>query len=95
MFIANDNAINKADIQYLEHLAVNGAQKAKCYSISDNKQTPEAPNLSEHQKDTIEEFFEDIKMLASFISCNIFDIIEQKNNHLFFMKARGCDEEIL
>lgn len=91
VFIANDNAINKADVQYLEHLSVIGAQKAKRYSVSDNKQTPKAPNLSEHQKDTIEEFFEDVKMLASFINCNIFDIVEQKNNHLFFMQTRGCD----
>lgn len=91
VFIANDKAINKADIQYLEHLSVGLAKKAKRYSISDNKQIPKAPNLSEHQKDTIEDFFNDAKMLTSFIHCSIFEIAEQKNNHLFYMKERGCD----
>lgn len=91
VFIANDKAINKADVQYLEHLAVGLAKKSKRYSISDNKQTPKAPNLSEHQKDTIDDFFNDVKMLTSFMKCNIFEIVEQKNNHLFYIKERGCD----
>ena len=29
-------------------------------------------NLPEYQKDAMDEFFEDIKFLSSFIGCNIF-----------------------
>lgn len=91
VFISKDGAMTKADVQYLEHLAVAIAKKAKRYSIDENKQIPKAPNLPEHQKDSIDEFFEDIKLLTSFIGCNIFDIVEQKDKHLFYTKNRGCD----
>lgn len=91
VFIADNNALNKADVQYLEYLSIRIAHKAKRYSLSDNKQIPKAPNLPEHQQDTIEEFFDDVKMLASFINCSIFEIAEQKNKPLFFTRNRGCD----
>ncbi len=91
VFIANDNATNKADVQYLEHLAVKLASRAKRYAISENKQIPKAPNLSEHQKDTVEDFFNDVRMLTSFVNCSIFEIPEQKDNYLFTMRERGCD----
>lgn len=92
IFISKDGAMTKADVQYLEHLAVSLASKAKQYIIDENKQIPKAPNLPEHQKDTMDDFFEDIKFLTSFIGCNIFDIIEPKDTkHLFYVKNRGCD----
>lgn len=91
VFISKDGAMTKADVKYLEHLAVDVAIKAKRYLIDENKQTPKAPNLPEHQKDSINEFFEDIKLLTSFIGCNIFDIVVQKDNHVFYAKNRGCD----
>lgn len=37
------------------------------------------------------EFFEDVKLLTSFIGCNIFDVVVQKDRHLFYTKYRGCD----
>ena len=46
---------------------------------------------SDLQKDSIDEFFEDIKFLTSFSGCKIFDIIETKKEHLFYTKNRGCD----
>ncbi|MFI3298068.1 MAG: DUF4357 domain-containing protein [bacterium] len=33
----------------------------------------------------------DIKFLTSFIGCNIFEIIEEKEKHLFYLKGRGAD----
>ena len=39
----------------------------------------------------MDEYFDDIKFLTSFIGCNIFDIVKTKNKHLFFTKGRGCD----
>lgn len=91
VFISKDGAMTKADVQYLEHLAVATTKKAKRYSVDENKQIPKAPNLPEHQKDSMNEFFEDIKLLTSFVGCNIFDVVEQKDKHLFFTKNRGCD----
>ncbi|MFR1814469.1 GIY-YIG nuclease family protein [Dysgonomonas capnocytophagoides] len=91
VFISKDGAMTKADVQYLEHLAVDVASKAKRYAIDENKQVPKAPNLPEHQQDSIDEFFEDIKLLTSFIGCNIFEIIEQGNKHIFHINNRGCN----
>ncbi len=90
IFISKDGAMTKADVQYLEHLAYIEAKKANRFSLGNNKQIPKAPNLPEHQKDSIEEFFEDIKFLTSFVGCNIFDIVKEKDKHIFYIKGRGC-----
>lgn len=91
VFISKDGAMTKADVQYLEHLAVAVASKTKRYSIDENKQIPKAPNLPEHQQDSMNEFFEDIKLLTSFIGCSIFEIVEQGSKHIFYIKNRGCN----
>ena len=39
----------------------------------------------------MDEFFEDVKFLASFIGCNIFDVSQPKAEHLFYAKSRGCE----
>ena len=91
IFISKDGAMTKADVQYLEHLAYAEAKKANRYSLDGNKQIPKAPNLPEHQKDSIDEFFEDIRFLTSFVGCNIFDIVTEKEKHLFYIKGRGSD----
>ena len=70
--------MTKADVQYLEYRAIAIAKKTKQYSLEDNKQTPNAPNLPEYQQDNMDEFFEDICFLASFIGCNIFETVEIK-----------------
>lgn len=91
VFISKDAAMNKADVQYLEYLAIDMAKRAKQYSLDDNKQTPNEPNMPEYQKDNMNEFYEDIKFLTSFIGCNIFEIVTESENHLFYTRGRGCD----
>ena len=91
VFVSQSNTMTKADVQYLEYRAILEAKKAKHFSLGENKQTPKAPNLSEYQQDSMDEYFDDIKFLTSFIGCNIFDIVKTKNKHLFFTKGRGCD----
>lgn len=91
VFVSKDEDMTKADVQYLEHKAIAEAQKANTFVLSENKQIPKAPNLPEHQRDAMEEFFEDVKFLASFIGCNIFEISQPKEEHLFFTKGRGCN----
>lgn len=91
IFVSKDEDITKADVQYLEYKAISEAKKANTFVLSENKQIPKAPNLPEHQRDTMDEFFEDIKFLVSFIGCNIFDILQPKEEHLFYTKGRGCN----
>ena len=91
IFVSKDADMTKADVQYLEHKAITEAKKANAFVLSDNKQTPKAPNLPEYQQDSMDEFFEDVKFLASFIGCNIFEVSQQKTEHLFYVKGRGCD----
>ena len=83
--------MTKADVQYLEHKAIAEAKEANAFVLSDNKQTPKAPNLPEYQQDSMDEFFEDVKFLASFIGCNIFEVSQPKAEHIFYTKGRGCD----
>lgn len=91
VFISKDGAMTKADVQYLEYLAVKTANKAKRFDLCDNKQIPKEPNLPEHQKDSMDEFFNDIRLLTSFIGCPIFDVINPKNHHIFFSKSKGAN----
>ena len=91
VFVSKDADMTKADVQYLEHLAISVAKKANTYVLNENKQTPKAPNLPEDQRDAMDEFFEDIQFLASFIGCNIFEFSEPKADLLFYTKGRGSE----
>ena len=93
IFVSKDVDMTKVDVQYLEHKAIAEAKKANIFILSDNKQIPKAPHLPEHQQDSMNEFFEDVKFLASFIGCNIFEISQPKSEHLFYTKGRGCNAE--
>ena len=91
LFISKDAAMTKADVQYLEFRAIEEAKETNSYVLDENKQTPKSPNLPEYRKDDMEEFFEDVKFLTSFIGCRIFEAIKLKEELLFFVKGRGCD----
>lgn len=45
------------------------------------------------KKNPMDEFFRDVKFLTLFIGCNIFKIIQSNNEHLFYIKKRGCNAE--
>ena len=91
VFVSKDEDMTKADVQYLEYCAIAEAKQSNSFVLNENKQIPKAPNLPEHQRDAMDEFFEDIKFLASFIGCGIFEISQPKEEHLFYTKARGCN----
>ena len=91
LFISKDAAMTKADVQYLEYCAVKEAKIANTFVLDENKQTPKAPNLPEYRKDDMDGFFKDVKFLTSFTGCNIFDIAQLKEKHLFYTKGRGGD----
>ena len=91
IFVSKDADMTKVDVQYIEYKAITEAKKANTFVLSDNKQIPKAPNLPEHQQDSMDEFFEDVKFLASFIGCNIFELSQPKEEHIFYTKGRGCN----
>ena len=91
IFVSKDTDITKVDVQYIQHRAIAEAKKANTFVLKENKQIPKCPNLPEHQRDTMEEFYEDIKFLTSFMGCNIFEITETTKKHLFYTRGRGCN----
>lgn len=91
LFISKDAAMTKADVQYLEYCAIKDAKIANTFVLDENKQMPKAPNLPEYRKDDMNGFFRDVKFLTSFTGCNIFDIAQLKEKHLFYIKGRGGD----
>ena len=91
IFVSKDADMTKTDVQYLEYLAVQQAMQINRYSIQENKQTPKEPNLPEYQKDAMDEFFEDIKFLTSFIGISIFETASVNQLPVFHFKRRGAN----
>lgn len=92
VFVSRDATMTKADVQYLEHKAIGVASNSNTFILDENRQVPKEPNLPEHRKDDMNEFFEDIEFLVSFIGCCIFDTVESEDKHkLFYLRSRGCN----
>ncbi len=91
IFVSKDADMTKADVQYLEYLAVQQAKHINRYGLQENKQTPKEPNLPEYQKDAMDEFFEDIKFLTSFIGISIFETASVNQLPVFYFKRRGAN----
>lgn len=91
IFVSKDADMTKADVQYLEYIAVQLAKELNRYNLQENKQTPKEPNLPEYQKDAMDEFFEDIKFLTSFIGITIFESAPVNRLPIFFFKRRGAE----
>ena len=72
IFVSKDADMTKADVQYLEYKAILEAKQANTFVLEENKQTPKAPNLPEYQRDSMDEFFEDIKFLGFFYRIQYF-----------------------
>lgn len=90
IFVSKDADMTKADVQYLEHKAIAEAKQTNAFVLRKQTDT-QAPNLPEYQRDAMDEFFEDVKFLASFIGCNIFELTKFHAEHLFYTKGRWSD----
>lgn len=88
IFVSKDADMTKADVQYLEHKAIAEAKQTNAFVLNENKQTPKVPNLPEYQRDAMDEFFEDVKFLASFIGCNIFELTKFHAERAFVLHKR-------
>jgi len=94
MFVAKDESINKADVQYLETKAIDLANDCGRYGIT-NEKSGNNNSLSPYQIDIMEEFFDDVKLLTSFIGCPIFEkavvLPSAHDSNKFHLKVRGSD----
>ncbi len=92
VFHARDQSITKADVQFLEYLAIKQARQARLFTLEENKHIPTKPTLPEHQEDSTSEFFEDITMLSSFLGYAVFDIPSYSKKHIFYCNSgQGTD----
>lgn len=72
VFVSKNAAINKANVQYLEYLALMQAKGCSHFTLAENKQTPKCPHLAKQHKAPIDHIFEEIKFLTAFAGCPIF-----------------------
>ena len=91
IFVSKDENMTKSDVKYLEYRGIEEAKKANMFILEENKQIPKAPNLPEYQKSAMEDFFEDIKFLTSFIGYRIFEDLHYSGEHLFMIKSKRCN----
>lgn len=91
IFVSQGENLDKSKVLYLEHEAIAAAKKVNSFELIDNKQTPQAPYLSEYLRADMDDFFKDVKFLASFLGYNIFDEAQHKTERIFYTKARGCN----
>lgn len=94
VFISNaKDGLMKTDVKYLEHCAIKEAKEVNRYDLSENGKDSFMPNIAESRRSVMDEFYEDVKFLTSFLGCDIFSNIEQKASesiHYFTTNARGC-----
>ncbi len=86
IFVSTSGGLTSTDVRYLEYKAIAEAKK----ELSDNKQKPKAPNISQSQKAPMDDFFEDVKFLVLFLGYNIFYEAQHETEYIFYTKARGC-----
>lgn len=92
VFISQADTLNKADVLYLEFLALQEAKENSTYSLKDNKQNPKEPTLQRHAKDTLNDFFDDVKFITEFLNYPLFKSKEiNQLKEYFFNYARGCN----
>lgn len=98
MFVAKDESINKADVQYLERRAIDLATECARFGVT-NEQSGKENSLSNYQIDIMEEFFDDVCLLASFIGCPIFENVsascEARSGNCFYLTVRGTNAKAI
>jgi len=93
VFISQAGTLNKADILFLEYMAINQAKETESYNIDENKQNPKHPKLQRHTIDTLKDFFDDIKFITEFVGYEIFkqNQSESVKAEIFYTKGRKSD----
>jgi hypothetical protein len=91
-FFSQNNDLTKADVKYLEYLSL----KTLNSQSSHNKNESTKPHLPEHQRSSIEEFFEDVKLITGFLGYTFFiskSEIKNENDldNILYCKRSGSD----
>lgn len=90
-FISPSKSINKADVEYLEHLAIKTAKRVSTFNTDENKSVPSEPHLPPHQKAPMVDFFEEVVFLTSFFGCRLFEEKQVKGQvDIFTAKGKKC-----
>ena len=85
-------------MKFLEYLACRESKKSVEYIVEENKTVPKSNNLPEHQQAVVEEFFENIRFLSSYIGVGIFDQIQkmdrESNQKIIFecKRRKSCSK---
>ena len=79
VFISKDNNLNKAHIKYLESRLYEIAKDADRY-ILENSTKPTKSNISEPDQAEMEEFIDNLRLLANTMGHKIFESIVSKND---------------
>ncbi len=92
IFVSIGGAMTKADVEYLEYRGVKIAKEENRYDL-ENTQVPKMPTLPEHQRDAMDEFFEDCVFLTSFIGCSLFETEKDETGErtIFYLPRKGCN----
>lgn len=95
VFISKDNNLNKAHIKYLENRLHDIAQIAKRYKL-ENSIIPTQSSISESDREEMEEFIENIRMLVNTLGHKVFEEkrefkTKQKQEVFSIKAARGAD----
>lgn len=90
IFVSIGGAMTKADVEYLEYRGVQRAKEENRFDL-ENTQIPKQPNLPEHQRDAMDEFFEDCVFMTSFIGCSIFEKEEINNKDIYNIDRLNCN----
>ncbi len=93
-FFSQNNDLTKADVKYLEHLSL----KASHANLPNNKKESTKPHLPEHQQSSVEEFFEDVKLITGFLGYTFFisnSSIKNENEsrEILYCKRSGTDAQ--
>ena len=82
--------LNRADVKYLEYRATTLASDAKRMVVQ-NKVQPQENTLSEFQKVTVDQYFENIRFILSTFQYEVFEGVEQSyiDNTFYHLKADG------
>lgn len=91
VFVSIAETLTKANVEYLEYKGINLAKKVNVFVLDENKQVPNMPTLPEYQRDTMEEFFDGCKFLISFVGLKLFESVNRKKEHLFFIHQKGIN----
>ncbi|WCL82874.1 GIY-YIG nuclease family protein [Saprospira sp. CCB-QB6] len=93
VFTSQAGTLNKADILFLEYLAIQKAREANVFDTKENKQVPRQPKLQRHIIDTLNDFFGDVQFIMSFIGYSVFRVAGEATDSLklFYTKGRQSD----